>query len=165
MIHVNANADLIASAKINTQELNDLLRNLNKPEETLYVTFYARKEDFKPKVSKGKDGSFLNVILPFDEVICSNDPLPLLLTHLTQNIARLKWLDHTSLKEKIESVLEAQSTPEAKVQRLERAAKWEANCQIQYDHIQRVLKEGANFSVFHKEPEDYPDLPIEEENE
>ena len=151
MIHVNTNADLVASSKINTQELNDLLRNLNKSEELLYVTFYARNEKFEPKVSKGKDGSFLSVILPYEEVINSDDSLPLLLTHLAKNVNQLKWLDYDMLKEKIEGVLITQSNSDARARRLERAARWEEKCLKQIKHLEKTLEVGSRWSSFFEE--------------
>lgn len=158
MIQLNANLDLSSGLKINVLPVEELISNLTK--EELLVTFFARKEEFKPKASRGKDRHFLRVILPYEEVLNTDDTVPLMLQHLAKNVERLKWLDHVALKEKIESVLEAQTTSEAKAKRLERAAKWAADRQVQIDHIEQVAKFGTSFPVHHKEPDDYPEPPV-----
>ncbi len=95
--------DLKTFPKISTQELNDLLRDLIQ--ETLYITFYARKEKFKPRASRGRGRSYLRVVVPYEEVLKNEDNVPLLLEHLAKNVYRLKWLDHVSLKKEVEDLL------------------------------------------------------------
>ncbi len=107
MIYVNANLDLKSFRKIKMQELNDLLGNLCK--ETLYVTFIARKERFETRAFQDEGDSFLKVVVPYDKVLSNENNLPLLLTHLIQNLKLLTWLDHSLLKKRIESLLRKNS--------------------------------------------------------
>ena len=104
MIYINSNVDRYSYPKMETYEVEKLITNY--VDEPLYITFYARKEEFKPWVSRKGEKSYLRVILPYEEVLENEDNVPLLLTHLARNVERLKWLDHAALKRRIERLLE-----------------------------------------------------------
>lgn len=107
MVYINANLDLNTFPKLDTQRINDILREISK--EDIYVTFFARKENFAPRVHKKKNKYFLSVILPYEEVLENEDNLLLMLTHLHQNVDKLKWLDHQALKKKLAALLADES--------------------------------------------------------
>lgn len=104
MVHINANVDLKTRPKLGTSEVRKLIKHY--VDDPLYITFYARKEEFKPWVSRKGEKSYLRVILPYEKVLENEDNVPLMLSHLARNVERLKWLDHAALKRRIERLLE-----------------------------------------------------------
>lgn len=103
MVHVTANVDFESNLKIDTQHLNDLLCDLW--EESLYVVFYARKEEFETTAWHESGDNFLRVILPYNEIIEKEDTIPVLLTHLAKSIDQLDWLDYSEFKSCIENLV------------------------------------------------------------
>lgn len=104
MIHINANVDVHSHPKVRTWEVQKLITHYI--DETLYVTFYARKEAFEPQAFRENGDNFLRVILPYDQILQNDDNTTLMLAHLAQSLEQMEWLDHGCLKRRIEKMLE-----------------------------------------------------------
>jgi hypothetical protein len=64
----------------------------------LYITFVARDSEFFNGVRKYKDKTHLHVVLPYEEVLSTNNIDLLAFKYLYQNLDNLKWMDREKMK-------------------------------------------------------------------
>lgn len=105
MVVVNANLDLKTFEVLDTGRMNDDLANLC--DEELGITFFARDSEFYNEAWKNKrtGKSFIRVVLPYEEVLSTNNIDLLAYKHLDQHLDKLKWLDHEAMKKKLGKII------------------------------------------------------------
>ncbi|MEM9884355.1 MAG: hypothetical protein AAF849_00565 [Bacteroidota bacterium] len=100
MVIVNANMDLKTNACLDTGKLNDALIDLS--ESNLGITFVAREEDFPNEawISNGK--TYMQVVLPYQEVLDADDANLVAFRQLYKQLDIADWLDTESMKLKLQ---------------------------------------------------------------
>lgn len=104
MVYVNANLDLNTSKIIQTGRLNESLHDLCQ--ESLYVTFVAREKHFIDEAWSEEGEIFMRVVLPYEQVLNTNNVDLLAYKELYKHLDKLLWLDVDMLKKKLESKIE-----------------------------------------------------------
>ncbi len=104
MVHVNANLDLKTFEVIDTGRLNETLEDLS--DDLLYITFIARDRDFYNKIKKYGEETHLWVVLPYEEVLSTNNIDLLALKHLFNQIELLGLSQQDSIKAKLLAKIE-----------------------------------------------------------
>ena len=103
MVHFNANVDLKTLPKVNTHDLNQSLGDIcDRP---LYITLVAREEAFKTEAWQDNQDSFLRIVLPYKEVLESENTSSLIIRSIMESLEKINWLDIKSIKRKIRSKL------------------------------------------------------------
>ena len=100
MVHINANLDLNTNKIVETGRLNDSLHDLC--EHSLYVTFVARDIYFIDEVWQEDGETFMRVVLPYQEVLSTNNIDLLAYQQLYKHLDKLDWLDVESIKKRLE---------------------------------------------------------------
>lgn len=101
MVHVNANLDLQSYDVLKKGQLVEDLADLS--DEELYVTFVARDRYFVTEAFKKEDHTFIRVVLPYDEVLKTDNIDLLAYQHLYQHLDKIHWMDVDSIKQKLEA--------------------------------------------------------------
>jgi hypothetical protein len=108
MILANANVDEKSYPKVDPKWLMDNIGDLCP--SNLYISLVARDELIKPLVRKTKDGIFIRLILPYDEILTSEDPKSIIIDTLMAVLPRLKrypdLIDVDALKRDMEERFE-----------------------------------------------------------
>ena len=99
MVYVNANLDEQTKLLLPTGKLTDALGDLC--EETLYVTFVARQEDFTNDAWREGDDHFIRVVLPYDAVLKTDNIGLLASQRLLQELHLLSGLDAAGIAERL----------------------------------------------------------------
>lgn len=100
MVHINANLDLKTNEVVETGRLNESLSGLC--EEKLYITFVARDRPFHDKAWKKNGAIHMQVVLPYDEVLSTENIDLLIAQKLYEQADKLTWLNVDSIKQKLE---------------------------------------------------------------
>ena len=88
MILANGNVDEKSYAKVDAAWLMELIGDLTT--SNLYISLVARGEAIKPLVRKTKDGIFLRLILPYQDILASEDPKAIIINTLQEELHRLE---------------------------------------------------------------------------
>lgn len=88
MILANGNVDEKSYAKVDAAWLMELIGDLTT--SNLYISLVARDEAIKPLVRKTKDGIFLRLILPYQDILASEDPKAIIINTLLEELHRLE---------------------------------------------------------------------------
>lgn len=97
MILVNGNVDVKTHPKINPAWLMNLIGDLSPV--NLYISLVARNEDIKTLVRKTKDGIFLRLVLPYEEVIVAEDTKTIVIDTLLKELHRLERYEEVDVEE------------------------------------------------------------------
>lgn len=103
MVHVNANLDLQTYEVFMKGQLTEDLVNLS--DEDLYITFVARDRKFISEAQKNEKDTFMRVVLPYEEVLSTNNIDLLAYRHLYQHLEKLTWMDHEKMKHKLKKII------------------------------------------------------------
>ena len=88
MILANGNVDEKSYAKVDAAWLMELIGDLTT--SNLYISLVARDEDIKSLVRKTKDGIFLRLILPYQDILATEDAKPIIVNTLLEELYRLE---------------------------------------------------------------------------
>jgi len=88
MILANGNVDEKSYAKVDAAWLMELIGDLTTT--NLYISLVARDEAIKPLVRKTKDGIFLRLVLPYQDILAADDTKPLIINALLEELHRLE---------------------------------------------------------------------------
>lgn len=88
MILANGNVDERTHPKVDPAWLMNLIGDLCPI--NLYISLVARDEEIKPFVRKIEDGIFLRLVLPYDEVLSTEDSKIILIDTLLKELHRLE---------------------------------------------------------------------------
>ena len=88
MILANGNVDEKSYAKVDAAWLMELIGDLTT--SNLYISLVARDEDIKSLVRKTKDGIFLRLILPYQDILAAEDPKAIIINTLLEELYRLE---------------------------------------------------------------------------
>ena len=100
----NSRVDLVTEKILDLDYFDTKLNHLR---DDLYVTFVATKEGNTTDAWKDQYGTHLFLVLPYEEVVTSNNVIGLMKTYLLETLPTLDWLDYRSLKEDVARVLES----------------------------------------------------------
>lgn len=96
MISINGNVDTLSYPKIDFVWINDLLKDLT--DSKLYITLVGRKEDTRTRVRKYKDEIFLWLVLPYEEVIATEDTKAIVIDTLLKELHRLERYEEVDVE-------------------------------------------------------------------
>jgi len=96
MISVNGNVDVKTHPKVNPAWLMNLIGDLSPV--NLYISLVARNEDIKTLVRKTKDGIFLRLVLPYEDVLAAEDTKAIVIETLLQELHRLERYEEVDVK-------------------------------------------------------------------
>lgn len=99
MVHFNANLDLKTMHKVNTQDLNTTLSDIC--ENPLYITLVAREEPNQTEAWQDDADSFFKVVLPYRELLESENSKKIIVKSIIENLEKLNWLDISSIRAKL----------------------------------------------------------------
>ncbi|MEZ5039991.1 MAG: hypothetical protein R2828_08865 [Saprospiraceae bacterium] len=102
MVSINANLDLKTNEVVETGRLNEKFADLCLEEETLGITLVARDRPFADKMWKYNGKIYWQVVLPYDEVLSTENIDLLIAQKLYEQADKLTWLDTESIKQKLE---------------------------------------------------------------
>lgn len=105
MIHVNANLDLQSFEVLNTSELHNLLHELYTDSE-LRITFVARDIEFEQACWQDEGETFVRVILPYYELLQSENIPLLVLENLLEPLSKQEYLDTSELQIRLEGLIQ-----------------------------------------------------------
>jgi len=88
MILANGNVDEKSYAKVDAAWLMELIGDLTT--SNLYISLVARDEDIKSLVRKTKDGIFLRLILPYQDILAAEDAKAIIINTLLEELHRLE---------------------------------------------------------------------------
>lgn len=88
MILANGNVDEKTYPKVDPVWLMNLIGDLVPG--NLYISLVARNEDIKSLVRKTKDGIFLRVVLPYQDILAAEDTKPIIINTLLKELHRLE---------------------------------------------------------------------------
>ncbi len=88
MILANGNVDKKTYPKVDPVWLMNLIGDLVPV--NLYISLVARNEDIKSLVRKTKDGIFLRLVLPYQDILNTNDTKPIIINTLFKELHRLE---------------------------------------------------------------------------
>ncbi len=100
MVSVNANLDLKSFEVLKTGRLNEALADLCDAD--LGITFVARDRMFLNEAWQSEGKTFMRVVLPYEEVLTTNDIDLLAFKHLYIHLDRLDWLEKEKMKVKLQ---------------------------------------------------------------
>lgn len=105
MVRVNANLDLKTFQIFDAGHMDEDLADLCQDE--LGITFVARDSEFYNEAWKNKKTgkSFIRVVLPYHEVLSTDNIDLLAYKHLYQHLDKLKWLDSGKMKQKLSNII------------------------------------------------------------
>ena len=101
MVYVNANLDQKTNKVLRTGHLTETLGDLC--EETLYVTFVARKKNFIDAAWREENDHFIRVVLPYEEVLKTKNINLLASRSLFQQLPLLNWLEVEVIRERLQA--------------------------------------------------------------
>ncbi|WP_353481233.1 hypothetical protein [Haliscomenobacter sp.] len=105
MILVNGNVDEKSYQKIDLVWINDLLKDLTSC--NLYITLVARTEKSQTSVRKYKSDIFLWLVIPYAEILASEDTKAIIIDTLLNEFYRLErykeLLDVAELRQEIQA--------------------------------------------------------------
>lgn len=87
MILANGNVDEKTYPKVDPVWLMNLIGDLVPV--NLYISLVARDEDIKSLVRKTKDGIFLRLVLPYQDILAADDTKPIIINTLLEELHRL----------------------------------------------------------------------------
>lgn len=96
MILANGNVDVKTHPKVNPAWLMNLIGDLSPV--NLYISLVARNENIKTLVRKTKDGIFLRLVLPYEDVLASEDTKAIVIDTLLQELHRLERYEEVDVK-------------------------------------------------------------------
>lgn len=96
MISVNGNVDVKTHPKVNPAWLMNLIGDLSPV--NLYISLVARNEDIKTLVRKTKDGIFLRLVLPYEDVLAAEDTKFIVIDTLLKELHRLERYEEVDVK-------------------------------------------------------------------
>lgn len=99
MVYVNANLDQKTNKLLSTGTLTKKLADLC--EAPLYVTYVAREKDFTNEAWREENNHFIRVVLPYEEVLTTNNLDLLAYRYLFRQLHLLDWLDVTEMKRRL----------------------------------------------------------------
>lgn len=88
MILANGNVDEKTYPKVDPVWLMNLIGDLVPV--NLYISLVARDEDIKSLVRKTKDGIFLRLVLPYQDILATEDTKPIIINTLFEELHRLE---------------------------------------------------------------------------
>lgn len=88
MILANGNVDEKTYPKVDPVWLMNLIGDLVPG--NLYISLVARNEDIKSLVRKTKDGIFLRVVFPYQDILAAEDTKPIIINTLFEELHRLE---------------------------------------------------------------------------
>jgi hypothetical protein len=88
MILANGNVDEKTYPKVDPVWLMNLIGDLVPA--NLYISLVARDEDIKSLVRKTKDGIFLRLVLPYQDILAVEDTKPIIINTLLEELHRLE---------------------------------------------------------------------------
>ena len=105
MVSVNANLDLKTIEVIDTGRMNEDLADLC--EEELGITFIARDSEFYKEAwyNEEKGKTYIRVVLPYEEVLNTQNIDRLAYQHLYQQLDQLTWMDFEAMKNKLTTII------------------------------------------------------------
>ena len=101
MVYINANLDQNTNKILRTGYLTETLGDLC--EETLYVTFVARKKNFIDAAWREENDHFIRVVLPYQEVLQTENINLLASRRLFQQLPLLNWLEVEMIKKRLQA--------------------------------------------------------------
>lgn len=108
MILANGNVDEKTYPKVDPVWLMNLIGDLVPV--NLYISLVARDEDIKSLVRKTKDGIFLRLVLPYQDILATEDTKPIIINTLFKELHRLERyqeiVDVQGLREEIKERFE-----------------------------------------------------------
>ena len=102
MVHTNANLDLKTNEIIRTDRLYEAFYDLCE-EETVRITFVARDTEFLNEAWREDGESFLRVVLPYKEVLSTDNVDLLIAERLYEELDKLEWLDVAVMRQRLKS--------------------------------------------------------------
>ena len=96
MVQINANMDMKTHGIIRTGRLNDHLYDLF--DDPLYITFVARKEFFFKEAWQEDGDTFLRVVLPYEEVLNTDNIDLLIMQELYEQLDLIRWFGAEKIK-------------------------------------------------------------------
>jgi len=100
MVYINANLDQASKEVINTELLIEVLGPLLN-EQNLYITFIARDEPFEDKTWQEGDDHFLQLVLPYREILTAPSPNFLAIEYLLNELDQLSLPGLAEFKERL----------------------------------------------------------------
>lgn len=88
MILANGNVDEKTYPKVDPLWLMNLIGDLVPA--NLYISLVARDEAIKSLVRKTKDGIFLRLVLPYQDILAAEDTKPIIINALLEELHRLE---------------------------------------------------------------------------
>lgn len=88
MILANGNVDEKTYPKVDPLWLMNLIGDLVPA--NLYISLVARDETIKSLVRKTKDGIFLRLVLPYQDILAAEDTKPIIINTLLEELYRLE---------------------------------------------------------------------------